>query len=499
MDSAREYQKKLEELARLKEEKRLRDELPHLHKFKDYKWSREFIESTDRMNILVSANQVAKSSTLIRKNILLATNKSLWPKFFPERTPTTFWYVYPDENKVNEEFDTKWMEFLPKGLSKDDSVYGWHTERQRNKIVLKFNSGVSIYFKTWSTDNQSGTVDMMSCDEELPEENYPELSMRISRYNGIFNMVFTATLNQPFWYQAIERIGHPDETFKHARKWQVSIPDHCRVYDDGTPSPWTEEKIQSQIQRCGTEKEILRRVYGRFITEEGTKYASFSREKNVKPPIVVPNDWLYYSGVDCGSGGNNHPAAISVIAVRPDYRYARLVRFWKGNKSERTTADDVLKQYMVLTEGLRLTSQYYDYSNADFKIISDRHGFNFQRANKDRGQDVLNVLFKNEMLDLEEGPHTDRLVVELMTLKETTSKTRAKDDGIDSLRYSTSFIPWDIPDIKTKELHRLLNTKPQLYIPTNDVSERGKEPKPSVENLWDFDKEVDEWNDFGEF
>lgn len=493
------YNKKLEELAKLKEEKRLRDELPHLYGFPWYKWAKQFVYSNNKMNLLCAGNQCSKSSTLIRKNILFATDKTLWPLYFTERKPSVFWYIYPDENKVNEEFDTKWMEFLPRGLSKDDEVYGWKIDRSRNKIALKFNNGITIYFKTWRSDLQSGTVDMVSCDEELPSDIYPELSMRISRYNGIFNMVFTATLNQPFWYQAIERIGYKDETFKSAAKWQVSIRKDCLEYEDGTPSPWTKEKIASVITRCGTEKEILRRIDGRFVTEEGTKYAAFSKENNVKPPIDIPSDWLYYSGVDCGSGGANHPAAISVIAVRPDYKYARLVRFWKGNKSERTTSDDILKKYIELTRGLRLTSEYYDFSAADFKIISDRHGFSFKRANKDRGEDMLNVLFKNKMLDIEDGVYTDELVVELMTLKENAAKQKANDDGIDSLRYATSSIAWDIEEIKTENLLQALTRKPQPRVYFSTIEDRGKEPPmPAKEDEWDVLREFDEWNEFNE-
>lgn len=442
------------------------------------------------------------SSSLIKKNIRLATDKSLWPEAFPLREPKVFWYIYPDTNKVEEELQAKWIgEFLPQGSMKDDPTYGWEILRLKNgNKAIQFSNGPILYFKTWKSDLQAATVDMVSVDEELPSDLYPELRMRLARYNGIYNMAFTATLNQPYWYQAIERRGCKDELFPDAAKWQVSLDHHCRHYEDGTPSPWTDERINFVKNSCGTQTEIDRRVHGRFVNEQGVKYAGFERQRNVKPKIEIPKNWLWYSGVDIGSGGAAHAAAISIVAIRPDMSYGRLVKFWKGSKNERTTSFDILSKYIEMKAGLPpMVGEYYDHSAADFGIVQERHGYNFQKANKARGEDMLNVLFKNEMLDLEEQENLNDLIIELMTLNEGTKKQNANDHGIDSLRYATSSIPWDLSKIKTEKLitfEKSLTKKPELFesIPGRDyvyVMPRDE---------WDIDSTIDEYNELaGEF
>jgi hypothetical protein len=495
-----EYELKLKKLKLLEERKKLREELPHLYGFPLYKWAREFMESLNRMKILTAANQISKSSTLIRHAIDLATDKSKWPSYFPRREPMTFWYVYPDETKVEEEFEAKWRrEFLPRGDMEFDAVYGWKTTISKGKRSVHFNTGVTIIFKTWKVDLQSGTVDAVFVDEELPAELYPELAMRISRYAGIFAMVFTATKNQDFWYKAIELRGMRGETFPEAFKLQVSMEHDCRYYEDGTPSPWTIEEVTRIKNSCGTQTEIDRRVHGRFVTEIGIKYTSFSRAKNVKAPLpwATYKDWHFYSGVDIGSGGKNHPSAISIFAIRPDYAYGRLVRFWKGNDREETTNDAILQKYKELTHDIPVFSgEYYDHRARDFYLLSETHGFGFQKANKDRGDDMLNMLFKNEMLDIDEGPHTDELVAEYMTLRVDQAKTTAKDDGIDSNRYGISDIPWNITNIKSDLLIELAKkSKPQE---TSNTDHRGNIEVFKDPNEWDSDREIEMWNSIQE-
>jgi len=500
LNNSREYAAKLKKLQLLEQREKMRFELPHLYGFPLYSWAEEFIYSDGgpgRMLLLCAANQVSKSSTLIRKNITLATDKTLWPRFFPRREPMTFWYVYPDENKIEEEFRDKWVpEFLPRGTMKDDPIYGWREVRSKQgKLSVHFNSGVVIAFKTWKSDLQSGTLDMVSVDEELPAKLYPELALRLSRYAGIFAMVFTATLNQDFWFRAIEQRGKKDETFVHAKKWQISMEHDCKVYADGSPSPWTEEEVNRVKNSCGSQTEIDRRVHGRFVTEVGVKYSSFSREKNVKPASPTPKGWHYYSGVDIGSGGKNHKAAISIVAVNPSYTYGKLVKFWKGDESHETTNDDILDKYKEMTADIPvLDCEQYDHRARDFFLTAERAGFSFQKANKDHGEDMLNMLFKNQMLDIEEGELTDELVIELSTLRVDTAKTVAKDDGIDSLRYAVSSVEWDLSRIQSNTLIEF-KKQSQKKIETSNESHRGDPTLQPEPNEWDSDQEIDDWND----
>jgi hypothetical protein len=285
----------------------------------------------------------------------------------------------------------------------------------------------------------------MFTDEELPQDLLDELMLRLQAVDGYFHQVFTATRGQNLWYRAIERIGKKDETFVGAFKIQVTMYD-CLQYEDGdTNTPFTREKIERIKALCSTENEVLKRVYGRFVMDEGLKYPEFSRSKNVVKPYEIPKDWLIYSGVDIGSGGkDNHPAAIVFIAVRPDFQKAAVFRGWRGAGIV-TTSKDVLDKYRMLRGNLKPIIQSYDWASVDFSTYASALGETFTKAEKshDKGEDTLNTLFKNKMLDIFDIEELQGLPDELTSVRQGENKRHAKDDYIDSLRYAVMPIPWD--------------------------------------------------------
>lgn len=424
--------------------------LPHIHKYKMYHWMRGFFESRNKMCLLLAANQLGKSSVQIRKCIEWATNKKLWPLLW-RNPPNQFWYLYPTKDVATIEFETKWMEYLPAGKYKDDPTYGWRVEWDGGHIfAIHFNSGVSVYFKTYAQDAshlQSGSCYAILCDEELPERIYDELLFRTAATDGYFSMVFTATLGQEFWRETMEEKGEK-ERFSDAYKLQVSLYD-CLEYDDGSPSHWTKERISKIIARCKSEVEIQRRVWGKFVVEEGRKYESFNRSKNMKKFFPIPKDWHIYTAVDPGSGGEKgHPTAICFVAVRPDFKYGAVFRGWRGDGIQ-TTSTDILDKYRELKAGLTPVLQLYDFQSADFYIVASRQGEAFTKAEKNHkiGEDIINTLFRNEMLVIIDTPELQKLAIELSTLKRATSKIKAKDDFADAMRYCVTKIPWNFSGI----------------------------------------------------
>lgn len=450
-----EYFQKSKKLQVLKDRKELIDGLPHLYGQNFYKWSREFFDSTNQYTFLAAANQIGKSSIQIRKVIHLATEPSIWPKLWKSR-PLTFWYLYPTKELSTIEFHKKWVpEFLPRGKFKDHPVYGWRIEERTKYIhAIHFNSGVSIFFRTYATDVQhlqAGTCWYMACDEELPVELFDELNMRIAATDGYFSMVFTATIGQEFWRRTIEERGR-NEKFKGAKKIQVSMYD-CLEFEDGSPSHWTLDRIKRIENSCKSEVEIQKRVHGRFIKDSGLKYSGFTRQINVKPPHHLPPGWHIYAGVDIGSGGEQgHPSAIVFVAVSPDYKQGRVFKGWRGDGIQ-TTASDVVSKFIELKGGLITTGQFYDWSSKDFETISRRMGEPFVPAEKSHeiGEQVINVLFKNEMLAIYDLPELQGLIEELSSLDVKTKKTHATDDFIDALRYCVTKIPWDWSAINAEE------------------------------------------------
>lgn len=437
---------KSEKLRLLQEKKIMTESLPHLYGFPFYKWSREFFESTNKMNLLVAANQISKSSTAIRKNIHWATNQLLWPRLWRGR-PHSFWYLYPNKEMTDEEVTKKWEpEFLPRLSYKDHPIFGWsYQKRQGNIRAIHFNSGVTIFFKSYGQESealQAGSPSMITCDEELPWHLWPELSKRLLATDGYFNMVFTATLGQEEWREAMEVRG-AKERFPTAYKRQVSLLE-CKNYEDGTPSPWTEERINRAINGCQSQAEVDQRIHGKFVKVEGLKYSSFDATKNLVEPYPIPN-WHIYVGADIGSGGETgHPAAICFVAVRPDFKKLAVFKVWRGD-GEITTAGDVLEMAMRLRGSMRPVLQCYDYHSKDFYTIASRAGEAWVPAEKHRdiGEKIINTLFKNEMLDIFDLPESRPLVLELRTLDEKTDKRAAKDDAIDAMRYAITRIPID--------------------------------------------------------
>lgn len=502
----------LEEIERVQARIRLKTGLPHIYKFKWYPWAKEFHDSTNKINLLCAANQISKSSTQIRKCINWATNKPLWPNLW-QNIPNQFWYLYPSQKQVNAEYLTKWLQFLPSNEFKDDQIYGWKLETKDKDVVgIHFNSGVHLYFKTYSqaaATLQSGTVDALFCDEELPVEIYEELIFRISASDGYFSMVFTATLGQDLWRRAMEvedLAEHEEEAFPDAYKKCVSLED-CIYYEDGSPSQWTEEKINIIKSRCSSHNEILKRVFGRFVIEKGKlKYPQFDYKRHMKTHHPIPKEWIIYGGADTGSGdakrtnqerATGHPAAILFVAVKPDYRQARVFLGWRGDNVT-TTAGDVVLKYKELTDSNKIncTEQVYDWASSDFFTIATRLGIHFEKADKSHevGEETVNTLFKNNMLFIYGTPELEKLAKELTSLR--NKGKGQKNDLADTLRYICQKIPWDWSVI-TGELQDPLEEIPKVLNSREaEIAERRK----AFDNTDAFDKEsvlaeMEEWND----
>lgn len=440
---------KQRKLELLEEGVKLRRNLPHLYGWKNYPWMREFLECTNRTMFLTAANQIGKSSVQIRKIIDWATNRDIWPALW-RNEPRVFWYLYPSRDVATAEFDTKWIpDFMPRGEMKDHPMYGWKDIRNSKKeiVAIQWNSGVTLYFKTYSQDSsnlQTASVHYIACDEELPEDLWDELNFRRNATDGYYSMVFTATLAQETWRRTMESKPGEKELFPDAWKKQVSLYE-CQKYEDGTSSHWSNEKIARTVSMCKSEAEVLKRVYGRFVADSGRKFGMFERSANVCAPFRIPSDWLHFVGVDLGAGGKeNHPSTITFIAAKPDLSSGVVYKHWRGD-TEITSQTDVANKYTEMSYGVTVTGAYYDYHARDFKTVTDRMGLNFQMAEKNHeiGEQVINTLFKNKMMYIFDIPENEPIINELLSLLRGTDKRKAKDDSVDSMRYGVTKIQWD--------------------------------------------------------
>lgn len=471
--------------------------LPHLHGWKFYKWAQEYWDSIAKVQLICAANQISKSSTQIRKDIHLATATELWPALWKTK-PNQFWYLYPTRDVSHVEYEKKWKpEFLPREEFRyDHPIYGWKPELYHNRIwAIHFNSGVSIYFKTYAQnvqDLQTGSVYRLSLDEECPEELMGELSLRLAATDGYMSAVFTPTIGQEYWRCAIEEKG-AKERFPDAFKRQVSMYD-CLFYGDGSRSPWSLSQIKRAENSCKNQNEIDRRIYGKFVVAEGLKYATFHKDANRKKGHPVPKSWSIWTGVDIGSGGeDNHPAAVAVVAVSPDWKEGRVIDGWRGD-GEVTTAGDVVVKTQAMMKPHPAPIIKYDWACKDFQTIATEAGLPVQPAEKSHliGEHVLNVLFKNKMLWVYDYPQLDPLCTELSMLKNSTPKRQAKDDFIDALRYAVASVPWDWSIISDKVEEE---AKPKLSLEAQQLYDRRHGVTGEEEKLVGIDEELQSYNE----
>ncbi len=451
-----------EKILHLERKAELQNGLPFLYGYKMYTWQHRIFHSLNKRIFNCSANQIGKSSSMIRKCLNIGTNKDLWKRMFPvqskdEMFRPVIWYLYPDKDTVTREFSEKWVrEFLPRGAYEKHPWYGWK-KIIRNKELkgFKFNCGTILNFMTYSQNVhnlQSGTVNIIVCDEELPEALYPELNARLFASDGYFYMAFTATRGQEFWRKVIEPKSNEDEPMPDALKIQVSMYD-CLEYVDGSKSHWTKERINSIISSCRNANEVKRRVFGRFIRSDGLKYHAFNKERHYVPyptkggvPFKgVPLGWECYSGVDIGSGGEeNHPSAMCFVALNKD---RTKIRVFKGLRMDgiQTTAGDTYRRYKYEKGKMQIVRQFYDWASKDFHTISSRARDHFFKAEKghDIGEEILNTCFKLNILKIYKCAEHDKLVTELESLDNVTDKRKAKDDFIDAMRYAIVSIPID--------------------------------------------------------
>lgn len=286
----------------------------------------------------------------------------------------------------------------------------------------------------------------------------------------------------------------------------------CLTYDDGAETDFTEHSIQDVIAKCKSETEVQRRVYGKFITEEGRTYYAYESGRHFvsRKPTT---GYQIYASVDGGSGGKNHPAAITFIAAKKDLSQGFVVEAWRGDGIE-TTAGDLLNKYNELAKPFVVSQACYDPASVDFGMLAARAGLGFNKANKSReyGEETLNTLFKYDMLQIfDDSEDLQKLNVELSHLMAHTQKMNKKNDDLaDSLRYNVMQIPWNWEGIDTRaieslEAKNLVSAKPKTeadYVAEQMNLRRGLNADGSEQKTdddWTIEEELGFWNEQTEF
>jgi hypothetical protein len=162
-----------------------------------------------------------------------------------------------------------------------------------------------------------------------------------------------------------------------------------------------------------------------------------------------------------------------------------------------TTSSDILDKFLELKRGLGvLTGQYYDYGDRDFFEIASRAGHPFMAAEKSHstGEEIINVLFKNNMLFIHEDLELEKLVWELANLSGETRKKDAYDDFCDALRYAVTRIPWDWSCLTghTPEWEERLPEPPKSELARQIDERRAMMAAAKKEDGWEIEEEFSE-------
>lgn len=376
------------------------------------------------------------------------------------------------------------LKFVPfvKSLLRRDIVL--NRERVLKGVEKVYQSEVFNISVSSSHTYFAQSFQVHNCDEELPHVYWSETSARRDGLNidGYFNMAFTATLSQRFWYEAMECIGLPEERFRDAKKIQVSLYD-CQQYMDGTKTGWTNERIQKRIDSCQSEKEVLRRVMGRFVNEELSIISGFSEEQNYKHgEFIVPSTWsriisFYVSSVGTG---------ICVLAVSAEFDKVVVAECHKLD----LTSYEALEKLHAL-RGKKSAELYINAEPLDFIEMSQNSGIFFQTVKNPKNglKDKINSYFKTGVLEIAKSKNSHELIMQIRTIKESDVKSYegyevygAMAIGLSKLAVS---LQNSIEGVKKKVPPKILNEREAFY--------RGLD-RP-LEVVDSYDNEFDEMNE----
>jgi hypothetical protein len=498
LDNKTPQQAKAEALAKYK------SQLPHLYGYKFFRWSREFWESTNPHTFLCVSNQSGKSIISIRKAIRMATDTEFQKRVF--QTPPDYgFYFYPSLKLATREFKNKWVkQVLPRGEMKDDPKYGWSAEYKDGEIYcINFNIGTKIYFMSYNMkvdDLQAASPHWVSADEEMPIKLWGEISARLLATKGMFSLVCTPTKGEEFWRGVFDLGKMPGAKIIKATMYETVS------FEDGSPGMRTIEEIENYKAKLPNKREIDVRVYAKFTKAEGAIFPNFDRFIHCVEPLPEAKKWPCYVGIDIGSGGSAHPAAITFTAVRPDFREGRVIKTWRGNITENTSSVDILRQYQEMKKGLNVVATFYDHASAEFKLTALAENEMVLPGDKHHevGISIMNTLLKHGMLLIEkdESPeslgvfkqyHWETLAEEIENCKDSIKKKDAEDDQVDSFRYSVTKTPFDLSHIGTKTVVIKEQSKPKTEGELR--REQWTENLKNTDLIDDIDAEIEFWND----
>ena len=146
---------------------------------------------------------------------------------------------------------------------------------------------------------------------------------------------------------------------------------------------------------------------------------------------------------------------------------------------DQTTSKDTVEWYIRLAQTIKnpIIATYYDFHAKDVGLFAQQAGLPFLCAEKnhDIGEGLMNVLLQENALKIfTKSIESDKLDVpgnfmegwkladEFESLLSSKDKRQAKDDSIDSLRYSLSKIPFNMTELVNTKRLDIIQGQPRM-------------------------------------
>lgn len=404
--------------------------------WKLYPKQQEFVDNRSKIKVLLGGNQIGKSSTVALELSYHLTGKypTDW-KGIRFDHPVSVWIAGETTIRVRDTIQVKMFGeigqhgtgFIPAECIDEASIIkkpGIPYAIDRASIKYEsggFSTAQFFSYKQGREDFQGSTVDIVSFDEEPPEDINNECKMRVMVRSGYIFYAFTPLKGITPLY---DNLLQDDHVFK---VW-ITVDDVKHI---------TEESMNRSFEGM-SEYEIQARKYG--IATQGTgKVFQFDESEYVCEDFEIPKHWRRIGGLDVGL---SHPTAGVALAIDDEsgcyyiYRehcksgssprqHCAELSMWNMEFAMDPTAwnrqigsrESVARMYQ--NEGLRVFKAFHDVDPSITKIrmlISEGRFWVFQSC--------TNLLKELRTYRTREGADGKQKIVKL------------NDDVIDSMRYA---------------------------------------------------------------
>ena len=288
-----------------------------------------FIASPKKYRFLFGGNRSGKSETNVGYEACAAAlnrhpNYELPPK-------AIIWVcaeTWPQVGTIL--WQEKMCNYLPMAEIK---LIVWHNKQEVIPAYIHLKNGNKIEFKAYDqgrTSFEGRAVDLIVCDEQMPQDIFIECQARLMDRRGRFTLSATPIIPQPWLEKRIDEDRPTDDVFyadlNDNRKSRGGyVPD--QEIDD-LIADWPEEVQETRIK-------------GRFGAFYGAVYKSFNKAIHVIEPMTPPADWQHYRSIDFGF---NNPFVCLWGAVNGDWEWFIYDEYYQKRELLSWHSEQILKR-----------------------------------------------------------------------------------------------------------------------------------------------------------